>query len=100
MVRLDGAIEEGRPEWAVGAHCAGHNAESIGVCYIGGLAPDGRTPKDTRTPEQKKALLSLVRWLMDKYDLPAAAVHAHRDYAAKACPSFTTAQFLKELNGC
>lgn len=86
VVLLDGTVEKGRDESEVGAHCEGHNANSIGICYIGGLASGGRTPKDTRTPEQKKALLSLIIDLKTKY--PKASIHGHKDYANKACPSF------------
>jgi hypothetical protein len=39
VVRRDGEIESGRPEWMVGAHCLNHNAHSIDVCYEGGLQP-------------------------------------------------------------
>ena len=43
-------------------------------------------PKDTRTPEQKKALLELLKRL--KADYPNATIHGHREFAAKACPCF------------
>lgn len=86
LVRLDGTVEAGRPVSKVGAHCLGHNAHSIGVCYVGGLAADGRTPKDTRTPAQRTALRQLVERLRREYGI--AAVHGHNEYAAKACPSF------------
>lgn len=36
VVDLDGTIEPGRPESKQGAHCLGHNANSIGVVYVGG----------------------------------------------------------------
>ena len=86
VVDLDGTVEPGRPESEIGAHCLGHNKNSIGVCYVGGLASDGRTPKDTRTASQKEALLALLKKLRAKY--PKASIHGHRDFAAKACPSF------------
>ncbi len=35
VVYADGSIHTGRPIWAVGAHVRGHNATSIGICYIG-----------------------------------------------------------------
>ncbi len=37
VIRRNGNIEPGRPEWMVGAHCLNHNKYSIGVCYEGGL---------------------------------------------------------------
>ncbi len=92
VVRLDGTVEPGRPLAQPGAHCRGHNARSVGICYVGGLAADGRTPKDTRTPAQRAALLTLIREL--KQQFPGAAIHGHRDFATKACPSFdATAEY-------
>ena len=86
VIYLDGSVHKGRPVAQVGAHCQGHNAHSIGICYIGGLAKDGKIPKDTRTEAQKQAMLTLLKELKTQY--PAATIHGHRDYAAKACPSF------------
>ena len=95
VVRLDGTVEKGRDLSRAGAHCAGHNVNSIGVCYIGGLAADGKTAKDTRTPEQRKALLMLLRRLRAKY--PNAKIYGHRDFAAKACPSFDATREYADL---
>lgn len=87
VIHLDGSIHAGRPEGVPGAHCAGHNHDSIGVCYIGGLARDGVTPKDTRTPEQCAALDWLLDDLRARY--PKAEVHGHNFYnPRKACPCF------------
>ena len=86
VIYLDGSVHVGRSESAVGAHCTGQNTNSIGVCYIGGVAKDGKTPKDTRTTAQKQALAKLLTELKAKY--PNAAIHGHREFAAKACPSF------------
>ena len=55
VIRLDGTIQQGRPLDIAGAHCIGHNAHSIGICYIGGLDQTGK-PKDTRTQAQKDSL--------------------------------------------
>lgn len=87
VVHLDGSIHEGRPLEKPGAHCRGHNADSIGVCYVGGLAADGKTPKDTRTPAQHAALDALIESLQGLY--PDARVCGHNDLdPGKACPSF------------
>lgn len=86
VVYRDGTIHHGRSEKIQGAHCIGHNACSIGICYIGGCASDGKTPKDTRTPHQRSALIALLRSLHSRY--PNAKIHGHRDFAAKACPCF------------
>lgn len=86
VIYRDGSVHTGRPVAQIGAHCTGHNANSIGVCYIGGCAADGKTPKDTRTSQQREALRRLVADLQKQY--PGATVHGHREFAAKACPSF------------
>ena len=92
LIHLDGTVEPGRPEEEVGAHCLEHNATSIGVCYVGGLASDGRTPSDTRTLAQRQSLLTLLRELKRRF--PEASIHSHREFAAKACPCFdATAEY-------
>lgn len=86
VVYRDGSVHTGRDVEEIGAHCTGQNANSIGICYIGGLAADGKTPKDTRTPKQKTALRDLVKRLQAKY--PNITIHGHNEYANKACPCF------------
>ena len=86
VVYRNGNVEPGRDVDIAGAHCLGHNTKSIGVCYIGGVAKDGKTPKDTRTLAQKAALLNLLTDLMAIY--PEAKIYGHRDFERKECPSF------------
>lgn len=95
VVKIDGTVQEGRPLERMGAHCKGHNANSIGVCYIGGLTADGKEPKDTRTTAQKAALISLIRRLKSNY--PGAKVYGHRDFARKACPCFEAKSEYSEI---
>lgn len=108
VIELDGSVHKGRAESVIGAHTTGHNAQSLGVCYVGGCAKDGKTPKDTRTAAQKAAMERLVRELLHKYH--GARVRGHRDYSPdvngngsvepsewiKACPSFEVSEWLKE----
>lgn len=86
LIQLDGTRETGRPIETAGAHVRGHNADSIGVVYVGGCDA-AMKPKDTRTDAQKAALLCLLRELRGKY--PNATVHGHNEFdKGKACPSF------------
>lgn len=90
VIPTDGTIEAGRPEEMIGAYCKNHNRHSIGVCYIGGLAADGKTPMDTRTPAQKKALERLLADLHRRF--PKALIVGHHDLEpTKACPCFSVA---------
>jgi len=109
VIDIDGKIETGRPESQVGAHCKGYNSVSIGVCYIGGVAKDGKTPKDTRTAAQKDNLRRLLIELKRKY--PSAVICGHRDMSPdlnhdgkiepsewmKACPSFDAKTEYKDI---
>ena len=95
VIYRDGSVHKGRPLEQIGAHTLGYNANSIGICYIGGCAADG-SPKDTRTEAQKTALIKLVAELKARF--PKAMVHGHNEFAAKACPSFNV-QAEKELCG-
>lgn len=94
-VLIDGTIETGRMIDKCGAHTRSKNCSSIGVCYIGGVEQDGKTPKDTRTSAQKESLLTLLKTL--KLIYPDATIHGHRDFAAKACPSYDATEEYKCL---
>ena len=89
LIRLDGTVEAGRPLETVGAHCTGHNANSIGIAYVGGLDKNGR-PKDTRTLPQREAMRRLVYDL--KQYFPRLEVHGHNEYSTKACPCFPVSE--------
>ena len=95
VIRADGEIERGRAEEKIGAHCLGHNRESIGICYVGGRDKFGRYA-DTRTERQKKAMHLLVKALKAKYPT-ITEVHGHNEYnKAKYCPCFDVRQELWE----
>lgn len=91
VVGLDGKVHTGRPITQAGAHCRGHNHDSIGVCYIGGC-DHAMHPKDTRTAAQRVSLRQLVAELRRQF--PTATVHGHCEFAAKACPSFDVGRDL------
>ena len=86
VIYRDGSVHTGRDVEIMGAHCTGQNANSIGICYIGGMTADNKKPKDTRTPEQVAALRDLVELLKTEY--PTATIHGHNEFANKACPCF------------
>jgi N-acetylmuramoyl-L-alanine amidase len=85
-IDLDGTIHKGRDIDKIGAHCKGRNRNSIGVCYCGGVEADGKTPKDTRTQEQKESLLHVLKTIKAMY--PESMIYSHNEFANKACPSF------------
>ncbi len=94
VVGLNGERWKGRDEKEVGAHCRGHNYDSIALCYIGGLDRFGK-PKDTRTDEQKMELLGLLQELKERY--PNAKIGGHCDFSSKSCPCFNAKKEYEDL---
>lgn len=87
-ITRDGAIHHTRPIEQTGAHAKGFNLHSIGICYEGGLSPDGK-PMDTRTIFQRMALLDILGILKKVY--PQAGIKGHYQLSAdihKECPCF------------
>lgn len=98
VVHLNGRRENGRPIEKIGAHVENRNTSTIGVVYVGGVAKDNKTAKDTRTPAQKQGLLDELRDLSRRFGIKK--ISGHRDYAAKACPSFdATSEYAGLLKG-
>lgn len=78
-IRTDGTTTHPRLLGEVGAHVKGLNHCSIGICYEGGLDPDGH-PVDTRTPRQRERLeelLTILRQLYRKLSSPAITTSPH-----------------------
>lgn len=95
-IRRSGEVEVGRPiadgYFTQGAHVLGHNPESIGICFEGGVTlADMNTGRDTRTPGQTKALISIIEKLL--VQCPGAQVVGHKDMpgAKTQCPGFDVA---------
>lgn len=100
VVTLDGAVYTGRHVDEIGAHVAGSNAKSIGICMVG---------MKRFTPAQWTALRDLVLQLAGQY--PDARICGHRDFSPdlngdgiiqprewlKECPTFDVAEWV--LNG-
>jgi len=81
VIRRDGSLEFGRDESVAGAHVAGHNAHSIGICLVG-----GKVGADF-TRQQWACLDALVKDIAGRY--PGAQVCGHHDLdQGKQCPQF------------
>jgi N-acetylmuramoyl-L-alanine amidase len=96
VIYLDGSVHAGRDVAKVGAHVVGHNADTIGVVYVGGTDAGGKA-KDTMNDAQQTAFVNLVKHLRDQYG--PLTLHGHNEYAAKACPSFNVKHKFEWLVG-
>lgn len=95
VIDRDGAIARGRQLEQIGAHTVGKNKGTIGICLIGGHGSSADdTFSENYTEDQDKAVRSLIEQLRKQY--PAITkVTGHNDYAAKACPGFRVATWLR-----
>ena len=84
VIHQNGEIMPCRPIQFAGAHCKGHNKNSIGICYVGGLK-DG-FPTDTRSICQKETLHKLIKDLCNSF--PITKITGHNEYSNKSCPCF------------
>lgn len=86
FIRKNGDVHTGRPEHIAGAHVAGHNSRSIGVCLSGRHRFDG---------VQFESLRQLVKLLQEKYNIPDENIYGHRDlFNGKTCPNFDVKEIL------
>ena len=79
IIKRSGKVENGRPEYWIGAHVKGKNEISLGVCLIG------------RNKFTQKQYLSLEKILKKWKSLyPEAEIVGHRDTGdtQKTCPNF------------
>lgn len=95
VILRNGQIQAGRAVGAVGAHCKGHNVNTIGVAYVGGLN-ENKKSADTRTGAQKIALNVLLGDLIKQYPT-IRKISGHRDYCNTACPSFDASAEYQHL---
>lgn len=103
MIHLNGQVERlvdnnedaNVDPWEVTNGAKGHNQTSRHVVYVGGMTKDMTHAKDTRTPEQLKAMEAYVRDFHRRF--PHVRIVGHNELAAKACPSFDVQKWLKEI---
>ena len=88
VINRSGKVENGRPEYWIGAHVKSKNNISLGVCLIG------------RNKFTKKQFISLEKTLKKwKYLYPKAKIIGHRDIGNtnKTCPNFDVKTWAKDI---
>ena len=86
IIKRDGSIQNGRPEYWIGAHVYGKNDQSLGVCLIG---------KNNFSNNQFLSLEKLLLEWRNKYN--NAEILGHRDVikTKKTCPNFDVIGWCK-----
>lgn len=77
FITTNGKLQYGRPIGDVGAHCAGHNHDSVGICLHG---------RHHFHPAQFGTLRKLLESL--DFALRIKDVYGHCDFSDKTCPNF------------
>jgi N-acetyl-anhydromuramyl-L-alanine amidase AmpD len=80
FIKKDGKNQIGRPIYMIGAHCIGHNIDSVGLCLSG---------KKIFSDNQLKATNILCHTLIQRFRLSVHDVYPHNHFDAnKTCPNF------------
>ena len=89
VILKNGSVENGRPEYWVGAHVKGKNDSSLGICLIG---------RKNFTIKQFLSLENLLNHWKSKYI--NVQIMGHRDIVNtdKTCPNFDVQSWCKTRN--
>ena len=87
VIKRSGKVENGRPEYWIGAHVKSKNDISLGVCLIG---------KNNFTKNQFISLKRVLKKWEKSY--PNAKIVGHKDtgYTKKTCPNFDVKTWVKD----
>lgn len=93
VIRIGGTIEMGRLESDVGAHCAGDNHDSVGICLVG---------NGTFTEDQKVSLFYIVGEIVHNYAVMHDKIFGHYEMPSgikqgKTCPNIDMNALRAEL---
>jgi len=109
VILRDGTVQKGRKDSEVGAHVAGRNTGSLGICMVGGLNDTTGKAENNFTVEQFDSLATLLTQLTGVH--PKAEVLGHRDLSpdtngngkvdkhewVKVCPCFDTREWWETI---
>ena len=89
IICRSGEIENGRPEYWIGAHVKGKNDVSLGVCLIG---------RDNFTNEQFSSLEKVLKSWKTLYPRAKIIGHCDTGNTDKTCPNFDVKIWCKGKN--
>lgn len=103
MIHLDGRVERLVDnnedalvdDWEITNGAKGYNSVSRHVVYVGGLASDAKTSKDTRTAAQLRVMRAYVTSFHRRF--PKVKIIGHNEIAAKDCPCFDVQKWLRTI---
>lgn len=81
--------------WEITNGAVGVNDRARHIVYVGGLAINGKTAKDTRNVAQMESMKKYVVNFNRRF--PKVKIVGHNELAAKACPSFDVPEWLRSI---
>ncbi|MBR1727923.1 MAG: N-acetylmuramoyl-L-alanine amidase [Selenomonadaceae bacterium] len=95
VIRKNGTIERGRPEYTIGSHAYGENWHTLGIHLSGDFE------KAKPTDQQVEMCAMLIAYLCDKYNIPTDKNHivGHCDLMSTDCPGKFLYSQLKTIIG-
>lgn len=87
VISRSGLIENGRPEFWIGAHVKGYNDKSLGVCLIG---------RKKFTKNQFSSLKLVIKDWKNKYPKAEIVGHYEITNSSKTCPNFNVKKWCEE----
>jgi N-acetylmuramoyl-L-alanine amidase len=90
IIKRDGTVEIGRPDYEVGAHCRGENKNSLGIVLIG---------RKDFSDDQIESLFAMCWGLSHKHQLdPTEDIYGHYEFdSGKTCPNLDMIKFRAEM---
>ena len=89
IICRNGKIENGRPEYWIGAHVKGKNEISLGVCLVG---------RDNFTDKQFSSLEKVLKLWKFSYPKSKIVGHCNTGQTKKTCPNFDVEAWCKDKN--
>jgi len=89
VILRNGKVENGRPEYWVGAHVKGKNKISLGVCLIG---------QKKFTNKQFNSLEKVLKKWKVLYPNAEILGHCNATITKKTCPNFDVIEWCKKRN--
>jgi hypothetical protein len=81
LIDRHGNVYEGRPRWAVGDTATNYDPRGHLTVMC-----EGHFGRQRPSDRQVRALVDVLGWAVERYDVPIGRIRGHLDYADTACP--------------
>jgi hypothetical protein len=91
LIDRRGHVYRGRPLWARGDTATNYNPHRhlLVMC-------EGNFDEQSPTKDQLRALIDVLAWACERYDLSVWRINGHRRYASTACPGKNLSRLLTD----